>query len=523
MRCILSDCVDSATFARLALALAREGADMLLCHPAPDGGGMPPGWTASDATSPARPCCLVGFDVAGEISPPPDGDLTDLNAFCFGDGTQQVRIASDVPRLAFGWLSYGWGMALHGIASAKPAESGYGVLRRYHCLLRWYPHGGDLEAEVSATGQRRLPMLRRLLDALRTEERAHTLTETLTEEHREAGTAMRQEKHGAPRAAATGKGSGGDGGDNPYGDVRNHGEGRGLSGAPRDGTAPDDDLALALDELVPSLDATTYPDGVRQVLAAIRRGDTYQLNLTSRFTARRPGMDAAAVLLRLWQHRPAPFAAYLHAGRHRILSLSPERFLRVRGGEVLAQPIKGTRSFDPATTSPGERARLEAALRADPKEHAELSMVVDLLRNDISATCAYDSVRVPRHCATFAVGPLIQMCSDVTGTLRDGTTCLDLLRHAFPGGSVTGCPKPRTMSLIERIEPHPRDVYCGSLVAVAGPRDMDSSIAIRTALYDTTTGLLHLYAGSGLTVDSDPEGEYRETVDKTSAFRKETA
>lgn len=193
------------------------------------------------------------------------------------------------------------------------------------------------------------------------------------------------------------------------------------------------------------------------------------------------------------------------------------------GGEVLAQPIKGTRSFDPATTSPGERARLEAALRADPKEHAELSMVVDLLRNDISATCAYDSVRVPRHCATFAVGPLIQMCSDVTGTLRDGTTCLDLLRHAFPGGSVTGCPKPRTMSLIERIEPHPRDVYCGSLVAVAGPRDMDSSIAIRTAMYDTTTGLLHLYAGSGLTVDSDPEGEYRETVDKTSAFRKETA
>jgi len=531
MRCVLSDCVDRATFARVALALTREGADMLLCHPDPDGGGMPPGWTASDTASSARPCCIVGLDTAGEMSPPPDGDLADLRAFCFGDGTPQVRIASDVPRLALGWLSYGWGMALQGIASAKQGESGYGLLRRYHCLLRWYPLGGRLEVEVSATGQRRLPMLHRLLDAHRSGNHALTQTETHAKDSCAADAANRQGTHEAHR---TNPGQGGvEGRDDKHdgddrcvgGDGSEKGEKGGVvpTGSSHDNLAPFDTPALTLDAFVPSLDATTYPDGVRQVLAAIRRGDTYQLNLTSRFTARRPGMDAAAVLLRLWQHRPAPFAAYLHAGRHRILSLSPERFLRVRGGEVLAQPIKGTRSFDPATTSPGERARLEAALRADSKEHAELSMVVDLLRNDISATCAYDSVRVPRHCATFAVGPLIQMCSDVTGTLRDGTTCLDLLRHAFPGGSVTGCPKPRTMSLIERIEPHPRDVYCGSLVAVAGPRDMDSSIAIRTALYDTTTGLLHLYAGSGLTVDSDPEGEYRETVDKTSAFRKETA
>lgn len=510
MHYVLSNCVDAPTFARLALALAREGADMLLCHPAPDGGGMPPGWTIDrtrDAgRGPGTPCCIVGYGVAGEIAPDPRGDMTALADFCFRRGTTpmpghphaagsaaRAPALDGVPRLTLGWLSYGWGLALHGVASDKHPELPLGVLRRYHCLLRWYPHDGALTAETSPTGATTpLHRVRRLL-------------------------------------AGLGQASAGCGQDHPGGpapDLADATPAHTTGNAPHPGHQEEPlshETLGPLDDLVPSLDGTSYPDGVRAVLAHIRKGDTYQLNLTSRFTTHRPGLDPAALLLRLWLLRPAPFAGYVHAGSRRILSLSPERFLRVAAGEVLAQPIKGTRTFAPRSSTPAEREALEAGLRSDPKERAELSMVVDLLRNDISAACAYGSVTVPRHCATFAVGPLIQMCSDVRGRLRPGVTCLDLLRDAFPGGSVTGCPKPRTMSIIESIEPHPRDVYCGSLIAVGDEHEMDSSIAIRTALYDTATGRLHLYAGSGLTVESDPEGEYRETLAKTGAFREKTA
>ena len=276
--------------------------------------------------------------------------------------------------------------------------------------------------------------------------------------------------------------------------------------------APPPFVAPAPAEVVASLTQAEYEEGVRQTLAYIRAGHTYQLNLSIRFTRPAADLHMPRLLVHLWQHRPAAFYAYLRCGGHALLSTSPERFLQVADGHVLSQPIKGTLAFQ--TYCPD----LPQSLQASAKESAELAMIVDLVRNDISHNCVYGSVRVPRHKVCFVVDRLVHMYSDVCGLLRSDRTCVDLLLDAFPGGSVTGCPKRRAMEIIDLLEPHSRGVYCGSVVLIRGPRDMDSNIAIRTAWRDGDSGRLEFYAGSGIVIDSVPELEYRETMAKAEKF-----
>ena len=268
-----------------------------------------------------------------------------------------------------------------------------------------------------------------------------------------------------------------------------------------------------------SLDRKGYVRRVERVLEHIRDGDTYQLNLSTRFDAdlSGTGFDPLTFFMHMWDQHPAPFYAWLSHGSTRIISTSPERFLCVRDGQVLSQPIKGTLEFESFTEG------MEKALTASPKESAELSMIVDLIRNDIAACCEYGSVQVSAHKETFTVDRLIQMYSDVRGTLRSGSTCLDLLLDAFPGGSVTGCPKQRTMRIIEKEEPHSRGLYCGSVVFIEDPQNMDSSIAIRTGWYDSITKALCFFSGSGIVLDSNPESEYRETLAKAGKFLRALA
>ncbi|BCS89058.1 chorismate-binding protein [Pseudodesulfovibrio sediminis] len=261
-----------------------------------------------------------------------------------------------------------------------------------------------------------------------------------------------------------------------------------------------------------SLDQAGYEAGVRETLERILSGHTYQLNLSTRFSWHCPDLDPLALFLALRHDHPAPFYAWLTSGPLRVLSTSPERFLRVEDGHVLSQPIKGTLAF--ADYSP----ELNAHLTKSHKESAELSMIVDLIRNDISANCTYDSVRVEHHKSIFQVDNLLQMYADVHGELREDRDCLDLLFDAFPGGSVTGCPKQSSMRIIEELEPHDRGVYCGSIVVIRDTRNMDSSIAIRTATHDTETHTLNVYAGSGIVVDSKPASEYQETLAKADKF-----
>jgi len=261
-----------------------------------------------------------------------------------------------------------------------------------------------------------------------------------------------------------------------------------------------------------SLDRAGYEAGVRETLERILSGHTYQLNLSTRFSRRCPGLDPLALLLALRRRHPAPFYAWFSSGPKRILSTSPERFLRVSDGQILSQPIKGTARLE------GDRTVAENLLKDSDKESAELSMIVDLIRNDISANSEYGSVRVENHKSVFAVDNLLQMYSDVRGTLRPDRDCLDLFFDAFPGGSITGCPKKRSMEIIEELEPHTRNVYCGAMAVIRDRRNMDSSIAIRTAIFDVETELLDFFAGSGIVVDSDPAREYLETLAKAEKF-----
>jgi para-aminobenzoate synthetase component 1 len=277
-----------------------------------------------------------------------------------------------------------------------------------------------------------------------------------------------------------------------------------------------------LGQPVASMDRPSYEHGVRGTLERIRQGWTYQLNLSTRlgWACDCAAHDPAELFLALHASHGAPFYAHFSSGQYRILSTSPELFVRVRNGRVLSRPIKGTLAV------PGERVysvadvdpELVRALTESEKECAELSMIVDLMRNDVSANCEYGSVRVENHRSVFVVDNLLQMHADVRGTLRAGRDCLDLFLDAFPGGSVTGCPKASSMRIIDELEPHARGMFCGSLVIIEDERTMDSSIAIRTAVADTKGGTLDYWAGSGIVIDSCPAREYRETMAKAAKF-----
>ena len=193
-----------------------------------------------------------------------------------------------------------------------------------------------------------------------------------------------------------------------------------------------------------------------------------------------------------------------------ILSASPERFLHVDDrGHVETRPIKGTR---PRGIGPEHDAALGQALTESIKDRAENLMIVDLMRNDLSRVCVPGTVRVPELFALERYATVHHLVSTVVGDLEAGHDALDLLRAAFPGGSITGAPKVRAMEIIAELEPSRRGVYCGSLGYMSVTGELDTSIAIRTAV--VRNGRIYFNAGGGIVADSKPEQEYRETLDK---------
>ncbi|GHE21450.1 aminodeoxychorismate synthase component I [Halomonas urumqiensis] len=240
----------------------------------------------------------------------------------------------------------------------------------------------------------------------------------------------------------------------------------------------------------------------------IHSGDCYQINLAQRFSAAFKG-DLWAAYLRLRRATPTPFSGFMAWQDKAILSLSPERFIECRNGQVEARPIKGTR---PRGATAEEDRQLADALEASLKDRAENVMIVDLLRNDLGRVCVPGSVRVPKLCGLESYANVHHLVSVVKGELDPDRRPLDLLAAAFPGGSITGAPKVRAMQIIDELEPSQRSVYCGSLGYVDVRGHMDTSIAIRTAVADD--GHLHLWGGGGLVADSRGEDEYCETLDK---------
>lgn len=257
-----------------------------------------------------------------------------------------------------------------------------------------------------------------------------------------------------------------------------------------------------------NMDRAAYGRAYRRIQDYIRAGDCYQVNLAQRFSAGFEGEPYAA-WRRLTEHNRGPFSAYMNLPEGAVLSISPERFLRLKDGVVTTEPIKGTR---PRSPEPAEDARLAAELKDSPKDRAENVMIVDLLRNDIGKSCATGSVRVPELFAVHSFPAVHHLISTVTGLLAPGKSALDLLRGAFPGGSITGAPKVRAMEIIEELEPHRRSLYCGAIGYIGFDGDMDTNIAIRTLVAERDR--LYVWAGGGLVADSQEDAEYEETFHK---------
>ena len=283
-------------------------------------------------------------------------------------------------------------------------------------------------------------------------------------------------------------------------------------------SAPGEERARApfriLSTVGSNLSRDAYAERFARIKHYIREGDCYQVNLAQRFSAAACG-DPWLAYQALRVLNPAPYAGYLSTPYARVLCASPERFLKVEHGAVETKPIKGTR---PRAGHARLDAELARALRESVKDRAENVMIVDLLRNDLSRNCRPGSVRVPRLFDVESYATVHHLVSTVTGMLAPGRDAIDLLRGAFPGGSITGAPKLRAMEIIDELEPHRRGLYCGAIGYLGFDGNMDLNIAIRTMVF--SRGEIRFWAGGGIVADSTLEDEYQETFDKAAAMLK---
>jgi len=291
-----------------------------------------------------------------------------------------------------------------------------------------------------------------------------------------------------------------------------------LLAAPHPGAAEPPPARAACGHPRSTFAADGYRAAVERVKERIASGEIFQANLSQRWTlplaSASPTARALALSEALAARSPAPHAGFFGAPDHAIASASPERFLELRGRRIETRPIKGTR---PRAGDPFEDRRLAAELLASVKDRAENVMIVDVLRNDLGRVCETGSVATTALCELEAFPQVYHLTSTVTGLLAEGRDAFDLLHASFPGGSITGAPKIRAMEVLERIEPVRRHLYTGSLGYLDWGGDADWNIAIRTAIVTETA--VHFAAGGGITADSDPDAEYRETLDKAEGMR----
>ncbi|WP_413698662.1 aminodeoxychorismate synthase component I [Psychromonas sp. KJ10-10] len=274
------------------------------------------------------------------------------------------------------------------------------------------------------------------------------------------------------------------------------------------------DIALTsfklLNEWQSNMSKAQYSDKFNQIQAYILSGDCYQVNLAQRFKAKYSGDEYKAYQALLADNSP-PFATFLRLPEQVILSLSPERFLKLEADIIETKPIKGTR---PRFKELSLDQQSMSALQQSEKDRSENLMIVDLLRNDIGRVCQPGSVKVPRLFDIESFPAVHHLVSTVTGKLEDKYQVEDLLKACFPGGSITGAPKIRAMEIIAELEPNRRQSYCGSIGYISNNGKMDTNIAIRTLI--CTQGEIYCWAGGGLVADSQVDAEYQECFDKVS-------
>ncbi|MCX7923715.1 MAG: aminodeoxychorismate synthase component I [Clostridia bacterium] len=258
----------------------------------------------------------------------------------------------------------------------------------------------------------------------------------------------------------------------------------------------------------------SYCEMVQKAREYIRNGDIFQVNLSQKFKTRirrRPD----EVYTKLRKISPAPFSAYLSIDDIKVISSSPERFIKIEGRTIETRPIKGTR---PRGKTPEEDNALREELLSSKKDRAELTMIIDLERNDIGKVCKIGSVKVDKFIEIEEYATVFHLVSTITGDLEDGKDVVDCLMATFPGGSITGAPKVRAMEIIDELEPTRRDIYTGAIGYIDFSGNADFNIAIRTIIVKGNEAFYNV--GGGIVWDSVPEKEYQETLDKGKALMR---
>ncbi len=254
-------------------------------------------------------------------------------------------------------------------------------------------------------------------------------------------------------------------------------------------------------------DASYHKQAINRIKQYILAGDVYQVNMTGRFETSMNEIDSWELYRRLMDINPAPFGAYLNFDGVKILSSSPERFLKIKETYIETRPIKGTVKRG-ATPEEDEENRL--FLVNDEKNRAELAMIVDLMRNDIGKVCKAGTVKVNGFPELETYPSLHHLVSTITGELLQGKNVIDVLKGAFPGGSITGAPKIRAMEIIDELEPVERGVYTGAIGYLGFNGCSDLNIAIRTITVSQNKA--HIQAGGGIVADSVDSSEYDEMI-----------
>lgn len=244
----------------------------------------------------------------------------------------------------------------------------------------------------------------------------------------------------------------------------------------------------------------------------IRAGDVFQVVPSQRFSV--PfALPPFALYRALRRINPAPYLFFFDFGGFAAVGASPEILVSAKDGEVTIRPLAGTRRRG---VTPEEDQALEKELLADPKERAEHLMLLDLGRNDVGRVAAIGSVKVTAQFAIERFSQVMHIASEVRGKLRPGLTALDALQAGFPAGTLSGAPKVRAMEIIEELEPSRRGLYAGGVGYFGVDGNMDTCIALRTAL--VKDGTLHVQAGAGVVADSNPQAEHEETIQKAKAL-----
>lgn len=265
------------------------------------------------------------------------------------------------------------------------------------------------------------------------------------------------------------------------------------------------------------VDKSTYIDHIEEVKNHIQLGNIYEMNYCHEFYGSNVELSPVNVYGKLNELTKAPFSTFYKNKEQYILSGSPERFLKKEGDKIISQPIKGTAKRGKTSK---EDELIKHTLANDPKERAENIMIVDLVRNDLSKTAAKGSVNVEELCRVYSFNTVHQMISTVTSELKADKTGIDVLATTFPMGSMTGAPKIAAMQIIEKLEQSKRGVYSGAIGYFTPTGDFDFNVVIRSILYNKQSKKCSFMVGGAITLKSNPEKEYEETLLKAEALIK---